>query len=231
FIWTRAVEIIRDHPLHGIGWANYPLVCGRYYDRVDPHFFMRTWAHNLELSTLAETGPLGLLAMLWIWIAAAVALIRRRAVGGLAALLAWLAIAQVDEQADFGSEPECEVLEVDDAPQDEHRELAPAAQIERVVEDGGLGGEGGEVVGGSCMELEAEEQERAGQGAEGESRGPARVAGAPEQREGEERGVHGAFVLGPGGEAGGKAGDDGRFELDQERGQEQVDRERHVGLL
>ena len=35
--------------------------------------------------------------MLWIWIAAAVALIRRRAVGGLAALLAWLAIAQVHD--------------------------------------------------------------------------------------------------------------------------------------
>jgi len=97
FIWARAVEIIRDHPLRGIGWANYGRVLGPYYDRVDPHFVMRTWGHNLELSTLAETGPLGLLAMLWIWIAAAMALVRRRALPGLAALAAWIAIAQVHD--------------------------------------------------------------------------------------------------------------------------------------
>jgi O-antigen ligase len=97
FIWARAGEIIRDHPLRGVGFANYQRILGPYYDRVDPHFFMRTYAHNLELSTLAETGPLGLLAMLWIWAAAAVALWRRKALGGLAALAAWFAIAQVHD--------------------------------------------------------------------------------------------------------------------------------------
>ena len=97
FIWSNATQIIRDHPLHGIGWGNYPRVCGSYYDRVDPSFPMRTWAHNLELSTLAETGPVGLVAMAWIWIAAAVALWRRRSVAGLSALAAFLAIAQVHD--------------------------------------------------------------------------------------------------------------------------------------
>jgi O-antigen ligase len=97
FLWARAREIISDHPLLGIGFANYPRVCGRYYDRVDPNFAMRTWAHNLELSTLAETGPLGLLALLWLLVAAFRMLLRSVgpwAVGGLAALCAGVVIAQ-----------------------------------------------------------------------------------------------------------------------------------------
>jgi putative inorganic carbon (HCO3(-)) transporter len=100
FIWSRATEIIADHPLRGVGFGNYQRVAAAYYDRVDPAFPMRTWAHNLELSTLAETGPLGLLAILWIWVAAAVALWRSGdalATGGLAALAAFLAITQTHD--------------------------------------------------------------------------------------------------------------------------------------
>lgn len=101
FLWARAGEIIRDHPVAGIGFANYPRVCGAYYDRVDPTFFMRTWAHNSELSLLAETGPLGVLAFLWVVGAAARALWRRRgepfATGALAAGAALLVIAQVHD--------------------------------------------------------------------------------------------------------------------------------------
>ena len=100
FIWSRATEIIADHPLRGIGFGNYQRVCGAYYDRVDPAFPMRTWAHNLELSTLAETGPFGLAAILWLFVAAAVALWRSDdplATGGLAALLAFLAITQTHD--------------------------------------------------------------------------------------------------------------------------------------
>jgi O-antigen ligase len=97
FIWARAKEIIRDHPLRGIGFGNYPRVCGDYYDRVDKTFPMRTWAHNLELSTLAETGPLGLLALFWLLGAAALLLWRRRSIGGLAALAAFVAIAQAHD--------------------------------------------------------------------------------------------------------------------------------------
>ena len=100
FIWSRALEIIRDHPLHGVGFANYPLVLGPYYDRVDPRFFMRTWAHNLELSTLAEMGPLGLTALFWLLIAATRMALRSTspfAPGALAALAAWFTIAQVHD--------------------------------------------------------------------------------------------------------------------------------------
>ena len=100
FIWSTATQIIRDHPLTGVGFANYPKVGSRYYDRLDPSFGMRTWAHNLELSTLAEMGPLGLLALLWLFGAAAAALVRRRsslAVGGLAALVALFVIGQAHD--------------------------------------------------------------------------------------------------------------------------------------
>lgn len=100
FIWTRALEVIRDHPVTGTGFGNYQRVAGRYYDRVDPAFPMRTWAHNLELSTLAETGPLGLLALLWL-LAAAVRMLLRNAspfaLGALAALAAWFTMAQVHD--------------------------------------------------------------------------------------------------------------------------------------
>ena len=103
FVWSRAAEIIRDHPALGIGFGNYPRVCGAYYDRVDPSFYMRTWAHNTELSMLAETGPLGLLALLWLGVAAAVALWRRvragdgLALGGAAAAAALGVIAQAHD--------------------------------------------------------------------------------------------------------------------------------------
>jgi O-antigen ligase len=104
FLWTRAGEIIHDHPLLGVGFANYPRICDRYYDRVDPNFPMRTWAHNLELSTLAEMGPLGLAALFWLLIAAGLALVRRAragvpllALGGLAAAAALFAIAQAHD--------------------------------------------------------------------------------------------------------------------------------------
>jgi O-antigen ligase len=100
FIWQRAREIIRDHPLTGIGFANYPRVCPAYYDRVDRSFPMRTWAHNSELDLLAELGPLGLLALLWVILAAARALLRSRsklAAGALAAGVALLVIAQAHD--------------------------------------------------------------------------------------------------------------------------------------
>jgi putative inorganic carbon (HCO3(-)) transporter len=104
FLWTRAGEIIRDHPLLGVGFANYPRICDSYYDRVDANFPMRTWAHNLELSTLAEMGPLGLAALCWLLVAAALALVRRvrirvppLALGGLAAAAALFSVAQAHD--------------------------------------------------------------------------------------------------------------------------------------
>jgi O-antigen ligase len=93
FLWSRALEIIRDHPLTGVGFGNYHNVCSRYYDRVDPSFFMRTWAHCSPLSLLAETGPLGLLAALWLGVAAVRALSAKLREGAPYALGALAAIA------------------------------------------------------------------------------------------------------------------------------------------
>jgi O-antigen ligase len=104
FLWSRAREIVRDHPLSGVGFGNYPRVCGAYYDRVDPAFPMRTWAHNSPLSLLAETGPLGLFAGGAVALAALAALLRRLrrdphglALGGLGALVTLFAIAQAHD--------------------------------------------------------------------------------------------------------------------------------------
>jgi O-antigen ligase len=67
FIWARALEMRRAHPLFGIGFGNYPRVCGAYYDAVDATFPMRTHAHNQWLSILVETGPLGLALFCALW--------------------------------------------------------------------------------------------------------------------------------------------------------------------
>jgi O-antigen ligase len=61
FIWERAFEIVKDHPVFGVGFGNYSRVCSAYYDRVDPTFVMRSQAHNQFLTFWAETGPLGAL--------------------------------------------------------------------------------------------------------------------------------------------------------------------------
>lgn len=76
FIWSRAGEVIADHSVLGVGVYGYPIVAGPYYDRVDPLFPMRTWAHDMPLTLLAETGPAGLLC--WIWMLAAASLVAWR---------------------------------------------------------------------------------------------------------------------------------------------------------
>jgi lipopolysaccharide transport system permease protein len=69
FIWARGVEIAADHPVVGAGFGSYPHILGPYYDRHDPSFPMRTWAHDMPLSLLAESGPLGLFGYMWIFCA------------------------------------------------------------------------------------------------------------------------------------------------------------------
>ncbi len=66
FIWARAAQVALDHPVLGVGFGSYHRVLGPYYDRFNPAFPMRTWAHNMPLSMLCETGPLGLFAFLWL---------------------------------------------------------------------------------------------------------------------------------------------------------------------
>ncbi len=76
FIWSRAGEVLADYPVQGVGVYAYPIVAGPYYDRHDPLFPMRTWAHDMYLTLLVETGIAGLIAYLWIF-AAVIALARR----------------------------------------------------------------------------------------------------------------------------------------------------------
>ena len=38
FIWARAVEMLRDHPLQGVGFANYSKAAAAYYDRLAAQF-------------------------------------------------------------------------------------------------------------------------------------------------------------------------------------------------
>jgi O-antigen ligase len=73
FIWARAREVIADHPVWGVGFGAYPEVAAPYYDRADPTFPMRTWAHDTFLSMLAEVGPLGVALYLWLWLSVGLA--------------------------------------------------------------------------------------------------------------------------------------------------------------
>lgn len=61
FIWSRALEMWRDHWLLGVGFGNYSDACQTYYNRVDPLFPMRTQAHDQFLTMLTEAGPLSVL--------------------------------------------------------------------------------------------------------------------------------------------------------------------------
>lgn len=86
FIWARAREVIADHPVLGVGFGAYPRVAQPYYDRADPNFPMHTWAHDTPLSLLAETGPTGLAAYLWLWLSIYVLGVKALRTGSAAAL-------------------------------------------------------------------------------------------------------------------------------------------------
>ena len=65
-VWKVAVEVAEDHPLHGVGSGNFPLVESAYaleninLPRVDLVAVEREVAHNTYLSFLAELGAVGL---------------------------------------------------------------------------------------------------------------------------------------------------------------------------
>ena len=91
-IWSQGVRVIADHPL-GAGLGNYSRLVGRYYDTVDPGFNVRTYPHSVVLAAWAETGPVGLLGLLYAWAAFAllcVEVLRRGATAGKASAAAGL---------------------------------------------------------------------------------------------------------------------------------------------
>jgi O-antigen ligase len=71
FIWSRAGEVLADHPVQGVGIYGFPIVAYPYYDRHDPLFPMHTWAHDMYFTLLAETGVAGLIAYVWIFVVVA----------------------------------------------------------------------------------------------------------------------------------------------------------------
>lgn len=99
-LWSSAVEMARDHPLVGVGPRQYAAALREYgapeLSQSQDHLLT---AHNLPLHTLAETGLVGLLALLWLgaallrawWRAwqGAYPGRRRRLEGGLAAIFAF----------------------------------------------------------------------------------------------------------------------------------------------
>jgi O-antigen ligase len=73
-----SLRIWRDHPLGGVGYANYPASYHDYNREVgtDPTFGHS--AHNTPVEVLAETGVVGLAFWLTLGVAAAVTLVRAR---------------------------------------------------------------------------------------------------------------------------------------------------------
>lgn len=74
-IWDGAMLMWRDHPA-GVGFGRFPSYIGSYSDHEGRD------AHNMYVLMLAECGPLGLIAMLWLlWRLLRLALTVRRSSG------------------------------------------------------------------------------------------------------------------------------------------------------
>jgi O-antigen ligase len=102
FMWQSGIQIVRDHPLTGIGPGQVKAVFPRY---AQPEALRKTTSHvhNTPLQITAERGLLGLAAWLWLWVAfflrvgrllrvlgPKAARERRLIVGGLVAVLGFL---------------------------------------------------------------------------------------------------------------------------------------------
>lgn len=97
-IWQTCAEVVKDHPLTGIGYGNMPVVGQPYFDRVSPRTKpqFRAWCHNTFFTAYVEGGVfyLGAALLLWLWMGFAFlrraratdALGRAACAGGLAAL-------------------------------------------------------------------------------------------------------------------------------------------------
>ncbi len=68
FMWQSGIQIVRDHPLTGVGPGQVKAVFPRY---AQPEALRKTTSHvhNTPLQITAERGLLGLAAWLWLWVA------------------------------------------------------------------------------------------------------------------------------------------------------------------
>lgn len=65
-IWTVCAEVIRDHPVAGVGFGALPRVGRPYFQRMPPEYPIHAWCHDSLLSAWAEGGPL-LAGALVVW--------------------------------------------------------------------------------------------------------------------------------------------------------------------
>jgi O-antigen ligase len=69
YIWERSWQMLADHPTTGIGFGSYRALQDAYFDpKASPKVVPRTGAHSTYLHIAVESGALGLVAFLWIWI-------------------------------------------------------------------------------------------------------------------------------------------------------------------
>ncbi|HEY5999250.1 MAG TPA: O-antigen ligase family protein [bacterium] len=82
-LWETAWNMVRDRPVLGVGIGNFRAAQDAYVREAVPLVMTRTHAHNVWLQVAVERGVLGVLALLWLFLALLGA--ARRAVGDRAA--------------------------------------------------------------------------------------------------------------------------------------------------
>ncbi len=76
FIWARSLEMLSDHPVTGIGAGAFEGLTHAYYDAMHDEPPVRCHAHNNLLFVWTESGPLGLIAFVWLFVSVLAALRR-----------------------------------------------------------------------------------------------------------------------------------------------------------
>ncbi len=69
FIWARSLEMLSDHPVTGIGAGTFRGHTFEYYDAMSDEPPVRCHSHNNLLFVWTESGPLGLIAFVWLFVA------------------------------------------------------------------------------------------------------------------------------------------------------------------
>ncbi len=76
FIWARSLEMLEDHPVTGIGTGTFTPRTYTYYDKLSEKPPVRCHAHNNLLHIWVESGPLGLVGLVWFLVAIAAVFVR-----------------------------------------------------------------------------------------------------------------------------------------------------------
>lgn len=106
-VWRICAEVVRDHPLTGVGYGALPKRSDPYYERMAPWSIVRDRCHDVFYTAWAEGGPLFAAAVVAWWALLARAFLRLRregdalgrasATGVIAGLAALFVIALVHD--------------------------------------------------------------------------------------------------------------------------------------